>query len=453
MYRAVLNADNGFAKTVAVKRLLPTWGGNDELREMLIDEARALTHLQHQAIVQVLELGSEEGTTFIAMEFVDGINCATLLKKTIRDRSPLAAAQTLYIIGQVLLALEFAHRCEDADGQPLKIVHRDISPSNILLSYNGEVKVTDFGIAKGMHRTRLSTVGQLKGKYAYMAPEQARGEPVDARADLFACGVVLYELLTARHLFDAPTDLEVLERVKQASLPDGALDELPASIHPIIMRALARDRKDRYPRAAQMLEDIRQAARSMDALSSNLELANYLRNIFPIKRRCGSRSPPPAEGKHTRVLKGRTQSNKHRARFGLLGRTFGIALLLAVIAPISPSRGKDGSPKATPKEAILAAGPTAQNPHGPIINNNPPAVKRNARLSVHARPWGTVTVAGYTKRRETPLKRLKVKPGAHLVQVLHPPSGRTVQRRVRLSEGQTKSCLAIFSERPALTCR
>ena len=446
VYRAVLNAPNGFAKTVALKRLLPSWGGNEELQEMLIDEARALTHLQHQAIVQVLELGSEEGITFIAMEFVDGVNCATLLKKIIRDRSPPPVSHALQITGQVLLALEFAHRCEDSVGRPLGIVHRDISPSNILLSYNGEVKITDFGVAKGLHKSSLSAFGQLKGKYAYMAPEQARGEPVDARADLFACGVVLYELLTAKRLFDAPTDIEVLEKVKQVRVPEGTFDDLPAPIRPFVIRALTRYQNARYQTAAQMLKDIRHAARNMDTLGSSLELASYLKKLFPTQKRCDDHRLPATGNETTKALGDWMPPTKHRAHLGLFGRGLSIALLLAVIAPISPSKKREESLKAMPKKTIAAPAPIA-------MDSKKSTPLRNASLSVQARPWGKVTVAGYAKRRETPLNRLKLKPGAHLVQVFHPPTGRTVQRRVRLSEGQARKCLATFGENSRLTCR
>ena len=446
VYRAVLNAHNGFAKTVALKRLLPSWGGNEEIQEMLVDEARVLTYLQHQAIVQVLELGSEEGITFIAMEFVDGVNCATLLKKIIRDRSPLPLTHALQITGQVLLALEFAHRCEDSVGRPLGIVHRDISPSNILLSYNGEVKITDFGVAKGLHKSSLSTFGQLKGKYAYMAPEQARGEPVDARADLFACGVVLYELLTAKRLFDAATDLEVLEKVKHAMIPKESTIELPPPIRSIVLRALLRDRSARYQSAAQMVADVRHAARKMDALGSSLELASYLKKVFPLQKRCEGQRLPATGHETTKALGDWMPPNRHRAHLGLLGRTLSIALLLAVVAPVSPSKVRQEPLNALPKKTVAALAPIAT-----VIKKCTPL--RNASLSVQARPWGKVTVAGYAKRRETPVNRLKVKPGAHLVQVFHPPTDRTVQKWVRLSEGQAQRCLATFGQNSRLTCR
>lgn len=260
VYRAVLNAEEGFAKTVAVKRLLPAWCGSDDFERMLIDEGRVLTHLTHGAIVQVMELGRIEGMPFLAMEFVDGIDAARLLSELIRDREPLPPPHALYLIGQVLLALAFAHRAAGGDGRPLNIVHRDVSPSNILLSWNGEVKVTDFGIAKGLHRSRETRVGQLKGKYAYMAPEQARGRVVDRRANIWAFGVVVYEMLMGRRLFDAEDISETLAAVLTREV---SVTSMPADIPPRL-RALVRDCLIRDPK--QRLRDIGDARLVLDKI-------------------------------------------------------------------------------------------------------------------------------------------------------------------------------------------
>lgn len=269
-----------FTRQVAIKRLLPSWCDNVELREMLVDEARVLTHLKHRAIAQVLEEGSENGVPFIAMEFVDGIDCARLLHRLIREGSQLPAELAIYIVGQVLLALDFAHRSADSSGRPLGIVHRDISPSNILLSWNGEVKVTDFGIAKGFHRTRSTEVGQLRGKYSYMAPEQAAGETLDAKADLFSCGIVLFELLTASRLFDAKGDCEILERVRCADVPKDSMRALAPELQMVLMPALSREKRFRHRSARDMYDDLQSAARTMGALAGSAELSQYLHLHF-----------------------------------------------------------------------------------------------------------------------------------------------------------------------------
>lgn len=358
VYRAVLSAENGFAKTVAVKRLLPLWGGNDELRAMLIDEARALVCLQHQAIVQVLELGSEGDIPFIAMEFVDGIDCGRLLNDVIRGGEYLPMAHALYIVGQILLALEFAHRTVDAGGRPLGIVHRDISPSNILLSWNGEVKVTDFGIAKGLHRTKFTATGQLKGKYAYMSPEQAGGKAIDARSDLFSCGIIMYELLSGTRLFDAPTDFEAVNLVRRVRIPPDPIRQLPAQVRAILILALAKDRDKRYQSAKEMLTDIQRASRALGEIGSSLDLASFLRGRFPGE---AVRPPDPradalGDEPRTRVLdEGAMQPAgvqsrlggplkrraKHLARLGL------VASMLGAIA-VMPFGMNEGSTKPPP---------------------------------------------------------------------------------------------------------
>ncbi|MFH1829529.1 MAG: serine/threonine-protein kinase [Pseudomonadota bacterium] len=278
VYKATLQSDNGFAKTVAIKKLLPSWDDNEA---MLIDEANVLCHLAHQCIVQVYELGCEDGHYFIAMEYVDGIDCARLLTRAIRDEAPLPPIAALFIISQVLTALEFAHRTKDERGHPINLVHRDISPSNILLSWNGEVKVTDFGIAKGAHRTQLTDAGQVKGKYSYMAPEQAKGEPIDKRADIFACGIVLFELLTAKRLFKGATDAEVLGKVSDADFDLKPIDSLPAGVRAPVMLALAKDPDSRYQEAGEMLFDVRNAMQGLGQIYSSLEFAHYLRETFP----------------------------------------------------------------------------------------------------------------------------------------------------------------------------
>lgn len=306
IFRAILYAEEGFSKVVAVKRLLPGFAENSELERMLIDEGRVLARLQHAAIVQVMELSRFEGVPFLAMEFVDGIDGARLVMQAVRDRESLPIPHALYIAGQLLLALDFAHRQIDAEGRPLGIVHRDISPSNILLSWNGEVKVTDFGIAKGRHRSDETQAGQLRGKYAYMAPEQARGEELDARADLFACGVLLFELVAARRLFQGKDDLESLELVRRADVPAEALAVLPPELRSILLLALAPSRDLRYRSAAEMHGDLCRAANVHGGAISCLEFAGFLRGRFPREPLAAPFEPIPerktAQAAPTRLL-------------------------------------------------------------------------------------------------------------------------------------------------------
>lgn len=286
IYKAYLETENGFKKAVAIKRLLPGFCENDEIRDLIIDEANILTHLQSNTIVQVLDFGCEHDVPFIVMEYIDGIDCARLLDHLIAKGIPLKPECALYIIDQVLLALNFAHRCKNERGQTLGVVHRDISPSNILLSWTGEVKVTDFGIARGLHRTRLTEVGRIRGKYSYMSPEQARGESIDERADLFACAIVLYELVTATRLFDAENDLEVIGKVRSLEIPWDVIDLLPSSVGAVLIPAFSERLDERYESASEMLGDVRGAERNTGNVISSIEMSLLLKSEFGFEGEC-----------------------------------------------------------------------------------------------------------------------------------------------------------------------
>ena len=529
IYRANFSSPGGFSKTVAIKRLLQKFVGHRDLEEMLIDEARVLTHLRHQSIVQVLDLGNCNGVPFIAMEFIDGIDCARLLREVIRDGTSLSLQHALYIIEQVLRALEFAHRCVGECGEELSIVHRDISPSNILLSFNGEVKLTDFGIARGGHRTNLTAVGQIKGKYSYMAPEQARGASLDGRADIFACGVVLAELLTAKRMFDGANDLEVLEKVRSVCVTDGMLDEIPAPVRAIIILAMAKDPEIRYRNAAWMLEDVRRAAVKLEVQSSSLELSSYIRTMFPMEFR---RDRPTSVSSIvsddvTKVC--RLPSGARgivRSRISRVLKTAGMVVIMGLLMPISSSRGRaidrvplpndkpqknvelsktkkpdrvvvapkgviaiDSVPRGASGRLVIGMAsydivtPFAMGnldigdgvagsvelslkgyePHKKSIELTPSAptftrkvkmsVRDQAKLSVHARPWGVVTVAGCIKAKETPVNNVLLGAGKHIVKVYHPPSGKTLTKKVLFSGGSSVRCNARFDGEPSMSCR
>jgi len=280
IYRAILTSKDDFRKTIAIKTPLPRWFGNDELARLLVDEARVLCHLTHQSIVQVLELGWEGGVPFMAMDYVDGIDCARLLNNMMKGGAPMGVGLVLHIVSSVLAALAFAHERRDERGEPLHIVHCDVSPSNILISRNGEVRITDFGIAKGSHRTEVTDAGQMRGKYAYMSPEQARGEPLDCRSDIFSLGIIMCELIFARRIFTG-VDAEVLRAVSEARLDLPDLSALPPEISSIIRNSLAPDREQRYRSARAMLCDVRGAMFSMGEIATSTELAQYLGENFP----------------------------------------------------------------------------------------------------------------------------------------------------------------------------
>lgn len=243
-------ADEPPPKTpVVIKRLLPQLSSCQEVVDMLTDEARVAIRLQHPNIVQVKDYGAAEGLHYIAMEHVDGVDLRRLWQAAVDAWMPLNSATVATLGVAICRGLDHAHCLRDQTGEPLEIVHRDVSPDNVVLGYDGTVKVTDFGIAKAAARATRTSTGLVKGKAAYMAPEQARGEPVDARSDQFAVGVVLWECLTGRHLFTGSHPQTIMQQVIDAKeLP---LSEpwvpVPSGLEAVVMRMLAYDPKSRYP--------------------------------------------------------------------------------------------------------------------------------------------------------------------------------------------------------------
>jgi len=475
IYRAVLNSTGGFQKTLAIKTLLPQWVGSDELSRLLIDEAKVLCLLNHQSIVQVYELGDESDVPFMAMEYVDGIDCARLLMKVIRGGTPLEAGLVLYIVSSVLSALEFAHSQRNERGEPIGIVHRDVSPSNILISWSGEVKVTDFGIAKGSHRSQLTDAGQMRGKYSYMSPEQARGESVDRRSDIFACGIIMYELLTGRRLFTGKTDAEVLKAVESASGNAMELAGLQPGLASVLLLALAAGRDERYQTAGEMLGEVRGAMLAQGEIRSSEDLKRHLEGAFADDiegERCAEqeRREPTRSTRVFTGLPGRESRSRHRFVSSPWWR---VAAILLISVGLMGTHPADGSVKAAGSDLrSLGTDAPLKGRHepsmpgfrdyskefdvtrksNPSVREIPTTKKKSARLYVGARPWGIASVEGHASPRETPISGIKVRAGTHLVTVSHPPSGRRLSRRVSVGEGQVKKCLADFRGAATLKC-
>jgi serine/threonine protein kinase len=253
IFRARQSGAHGFEKILVIKRILPHLAADPEFLHMFIDEAKLQCALQHPKIVQVFEFGEVDGQYYIALEYVDGLDALGLLRACAHRRQRLPVRLAVHISCEVLDALDYSHSQRGPDGHPLGIVHRDVSPSNVFISRRGDVKLGDFGIARATEKQRQSKTqaGTLKGKYGYMAPEQVVGGNIDGRADLFAVGIVLCEMLMGRRLFTAPNDLDVLLMVRDARLDRlnryGA--DIPPALRRILDRVLARDAEARYPTA------------------------------------------------------------------------------------------------------------------------------------------------------------------------------------------------------------
>ncbi|WP_426753128.1 protein kinase domain-containing protein [Myxococcus sp. Y35] len=272
----------GFERILAIKKILPTMAEDEEFITMFIDEARISVQLNHANIVHINELGKHDDTYFIAMEYVAGRDVRTMLERYRRRKEIMPTAQAVFIASKICDGLDYAHRKKDARGQDLHIIHRDVSPQNVLISYEGEVKVIDFGIAKAANRSQKTQAGILKGKFGYMSPEQVRGMPIDRRSDIFAVGVLLYEMLTGEKLFVGESDFSTLEKVRNADvpLPSEFNPSIPPGLEKVVLKALTREPEDRYQWASDMAEDLMRFLLAGDAIYSAKHLSAYMKEAF-----------------------------------------------------------------------------------------------------------------------------------------------------------------------------
>ena len=286
VYLATVHGEAGFEKPVVIKVLHDRYSEDEGLVQMFVDEARLTAQLMHSNICQVHDLGLVNEAFFMAMEFIAGEDLRTLQDYANRQRMAMPVEAAVFIACEALAGMDYAHRKEDSDGAHLNIIHRDISPQNILVSYEGEVKIIDFGIAKAKTRAVQTEAGVIKGKFRYMSPEQASGLQIDHRTDLFAVAVVLYELLTGRpHSIDLP-DTEILHRIRKAKFePLGKKRKVPSKLEKIVNKALSRKPSKRYNTAADFRSDLLDLAQRCKWRFGNSELARLMRKVFDQERR------------------------------------------------------------------------------------------------------------------------------------------------------------------------
>ena len=248
----------GFEKVLILKKILPHLTENKEFVELFLGEARLAARMNHRNIVQVFELGEQDGGYFIAMEYVQGKALRDVIDIAFQKREKLHGELCRSIVGQICDGASYAHNLTDLSGRSLNIIHRDLNPQNVLISYTGEVKVIDFGIAKSEMSTVKTDAGMIKGKFVYMSPEQSRARKLDKRSDIFAIGISLYEMLTGINPFHKSNIVLTLEAVQGFEPPPpGEYDPALAPFDPIVARALAKDRDLRYADAAEMHDDLR----------------------------------------------------------------------------------------------------------------------------------------------------------------------------------------------------
>src|SRR5436305_132341 len=272
----------GFQKTVAIKRILPHMNDNAEFVGMFIDEAKLAAQLTRPNIVHIYDLGKSGSTYYIAMEYVEGKDLRSLLNAGRRRDLPLPLALSLMIAARVASALDYAHRKRDFEDRELGLVHRDVSPQNVLLTYDGDVKLCDFGIAKAVSKASQTQMGALKGKLQYMSPEQAWGRAVDARSDLFSLGSVLFEMVTGERLFQGESEISVLEAVRQGRVrsPRQVNPAVPREVDEIVTRALAVDPQARFQTAGEMKQRLEAVLAALPSPAGPADLAAYIQRAL-----------------------------------------------------------------------------------------------------------------------------------------------------------------------------
>jgi serine/threonine protein kinase len=282
VFKAKSYGVEGFEKIIAIKRILPTMGEDRDFIKMFIDEAKIAGQLAHANICQIFELGRIDGSHFIAMEYIWGKDLLQIQNRLRKIKQPMPIAMACFSIAKVLEGLDYAHRKRDPLGRPLEIVHRDCSPQNVLVSYEGEVKVIDFGIAKATSRNSRTMAGVLKGKFGYMSPEQVRGLPLDRRSDIFALGTMLYECLTGDRLFQGETDFSTLEKVRNVDVrpPRELNPNIPVAVEAVILKALAKDVDERYQWCSEMLADLQAFLMSQDVVFTAKSLSSWIKEVF-----------------------------------------------------------------------------------------------------------------------------------------------------------------------------
>lgn len=286
IYLARATKIRGFQRLVVVKRIRPDSAQNEEFVEMFLDEARLVASLQHAHIAQVFDIGEFDGNYFFTMEFVRGEEVAGLLRRAWQERKTIPLHHVLNIVIQAASGLHYAHSRRDGNGDLRGIIHRDVSPSNILVGSEGSVKVIDFGVAKAADQEHKTTVGALKGKLAYMSPEQVTAKKVDRRSDVFSLGIVLYEMLTGQRLFKGDSDFLILNKVMNAEIepPSVVRTDCPSQLDAIVLKALSRDVDERYRSCEELQIALEECAYDNELKLSQRGLAQYLDTTFPEKR-------------------------------------------------------------------------------------------------------------------------------------------------------------------------
>jgi serine/threonine-protein kinase len=466
VWRAAVRGAAGFRKDIALKMIRSQEAIQDDLLDMFVDEARLCSRLSHPAIVQTNDFGFLDGRYYLAMELVEGASLRAVQKLV---RGPLSVEVAVYIAAEVAGALDYAHAVCDADGRALGLVHRDVSPSNILVSVHGEVKLADFGIAKATGRATRTEAGSLKGKILYMSPEQAWGKPLDARSDLYALGLVLYELVSGKRPLEGDNEMLTLENARAPRIEplDPSVDaELPG----IVARALRPAPQQRYARGEDMRRELLAVLSRRGGTDPAAALAALARRVpsaavVPLPRDEASTpigggtiltDPPKPRGTRAPVLIGSL------AAVVIAGAAAAAALRGRAAHPTEldhaalPSAGKtelpapqlEATPTPTPSPA-RSPSPTPSPSPSPSPSRSPSSSpspsRRPATLRIQVRPWAEVFVDGRSVGT-TPLRPIDLSAGRHTIRASNPELG-DKRAEVTLSSGESRLVELVLPQR------
>lgn len=467
VWEARLEGPVGFAKRVAIKRLMSALSEDQQFVGLFLDEARLMAGLTHPHICQVIELGERDGSYWVAMEFLAGATAFQLMRETVKRgwRVPLELA--VLICRDTAEALAYAHAKTDESGKPLDIIHRDVSPQNIMVTYEGVVKLVDFGIARAANRTVVTETGQLRGKLAYMPPEQARGDALDGRADQFSLGVTLFELVTHTRLYGSQKEMDLFREVAMKSEPlptaRSRLPEVPDTLEAIIARMLERDPDKRFESMAKVRDELSSwLTDSSQSIPGSEALARYMAGCFPPESRPAFTTNPSMPIVSGRLV-GDTSAGRavRRDLRPLYAVGAGLALVLVgglvwstssseppPVAPVAALAPVPATPPVVDAGAVVAlVEPPLSEPEladaDDLAPLDKPAKSAKAKkamkpgfLTLQTTPW-TLVFLGKKNLGETPLSAVALPVGVHRLRLVNEERKLSTTIEVEIKPGQT----------------
>lgn len=424
----------GFERVVAIKRILPHLTEDREFVQMFVNEAKLAAQITHPNVVQIYDFGAVLGTYYMAMEYVMGKSLAAVLAQGQARNAPIPLPAALLIAARIAAGLDHAYRGATVSGAPMGIIHRDISPQNILIAYSGDVKLVDFGIAKAASSSTHTQTGVLKGKLAYLSPEQAWGKVIDHRSDLFALGIVLHEMLTGQRLFKAENEFSTLERVRNADVPapSSVKHELPRDLDAVVLKALAKNPDERYATGQEFEDALQTYVRRLSPPPSSRDLSEYLHALFDkdietdtaayrqvttitktTAPTASKRPEPVARADRTRTLATPASRSSPTPKTAGRGRAMAVTLGGAAVVAVTAFGGwailkpPIGEPFRTPVAVAPLAEPPVADPQGeaPIATPEPSAPVPEATTAA-PETVAPVSIEPPPSRQTTP-KRVK----------------------------------------------